>query len=221
MRKEINITKEILRKACLLSLMVVLLFAAGTAYADSLLEAAERGDAAAVSSFLNNGVDPDTRDQQYGMTALMVSAAEGHKEVVKILLAAKADVNLKDWNLGASVLMGAAEYGYPDIIELLISSGADVNARDKRGFTALEQAATKGYLEAVKLLIANKADVNAQDSKYGANALMGAAANGHKAIVEFLLIHGANPGLKANNGFTASDFARQKGHYDILQLLNK
>ncbi len=187
----------------------------------ALMYAAEAGHAPVVRHLLERGADPNLRDSSYGMTALMVASAEGRTEVVRLLLDAKADVDAKDNNLGATALLGAAEYGHAGVVELLLSNGADANAKDKRGFRALAQAATNGHLETVRLLMTHKADVNAQDDKYGATPLMGAAANGHYAIVQHLLEHGADSKTKDKNGRTALEFARQKGHSKVLELLER
>ena len=186
----------------------------------ALMRAAEAGHTNVVEVLLKHGANVNLRDKTRGMTALMVSAAEGHTRVVERLLAAKAEVNAKDDNLGATALMGAAEYGHTEVIALLLAAGADANAQDKRGFCAIAQAATNGHFDTVKLLAEKGADINLQDNKYGANALMGAAATGNERLVAFLLKQGAKRDLKAKNGFTALDFARNKGHSKVVQLLS-
>lgn len=187
----------------------------------ALMYAAEAGHTPVIRHLLQKGANPNLRDSSYGMTALMVAAAEGRTEVVRLLLDAKADVNTKDNNLGATALLGAAEYGHTAVVELLLSKGADANARDKRGFRALAQAATNGHLDTVRLLVTHEADVNAQDDKYGATPLMGAAANGHSAIVAYLLGHDADPKTKDKNGRTALEWAREKGHPQVAELLGR
>ena len=48
---------------------------------------------------------------------------------------------------------------------------------------------------------------------------MGAAQNGHSAIVEILLRHGANKNTKNNKGMTALYLATQRNHTDVCNIL--
>ena len=72
-----------------------------------------------------------------------------------------------------------------------------------------------------QLFVGNGANLEKQDDKYGSSPLMGAAANGHYAIVELLLQRGANTALRAKNGYTALDFAKMKGQTKVAALLEK
>ena len=50
-------------------------------------------------------------------------------------------------------------------------------------------------------------------------ALMAAAKNGHKEMVEFLLAHGARPDLQDRDGMTALRQAQKNSHHAIVELL--
>ena len=50
---------------------------------------------------------------------------------------------------------------------------------------------------------------------------MFAAAEGQIDVVKKLLAHGAKTSLTDKDGDTASDFAAQKGHTEIVQLLSE
>ena len=67
----------------------------GSALSDhEIIEAARRGDAAAVGSLLDRGADVDAA-QGDGMTALHWAAERGHAEIAEVLLSASADVEAK------------------------------------------------------------------------------------------------------------------------------
>ena len=74
-----------------------------------LLEAAMKGDTAAVKTLLTKGADVNAQNQAGG-TALMYAATVGHNTTVQALLEAGADVNAKD-NEGGTALMRAARNG--------------------------------------------------------------------------------------------------------------
>jgi ankyrin repeat protein len=74
--------------------------------ADPLSEAARKGDAAAVTKLLDEGVDVNTKFR-YNRTALSFAADRGHAGVVKVLLDRGAAVNVKDTFYGATELSWA------------------------------------------------------------------------------------------------------------------
>ena len=78
-----------------------------------LIDAALRGDAAAVQTLLAKGIDVNAKRTD-GVTALMASSQNGHGEVVQALLAKGADVIAKATN-GATALMQASQHGYGEV----------------------------------------------------------------------------------------------------------
>ena len=61
----------------------------------ALLDAAARGDAAAVAALLSSGADVDARDGR-GRTALLLATHADHVEAARLLIETGADVNAKD-----------------------------------------------------------------------------------------------------------------------------
>ncbi|MFQ5927816.1 MAG: ankyrin repeat domain-containing protein [Terriglobia bacterium] len=72
----------------LITLLMPLLATAGDINPD-LIEAAKKGDAAAVEALLAAGADVNAKDKD-GMTALMLAEKEGHTTVVRLLEKARA-----------------------------------------------------------------------------------------------------------------------------------
>jgi ankyrin repeat protein len=106
------------------------------------------------------------------------------------------------------------------VLKLLIDAGADVNAQDSVGTSSLMFAASApGGTESVKLLLDSGADVNMIDRNEHFSALMWAAAEGQAGNVALLLEHDADPALKDIDGDTAESFAAQKGHTNVVTLL--
>jgi hypothetical protein len=97
--------------------------------AEALSEAARKGDAAAVKTLLDEGVDVNTK-YRYDRTALSFACDRGNVEVVKLLLDRGADVNAKDTFYGATALTWATSPAmgrkpqHAEIVGLLLKHGA-------------------------------------------------------------------------------------------------
>jgi ankyrin repeat protein len=121
--------------------------------ADALSAAARKGDAAAVSKLLDEGVDANTKFR-YGVTALSFAADHGNLEVVKVLLAHGADPNAKDTFYNATPLTWASSPAqkrkpeHAEIVRLLLKAGA--NGKEdalQAAVSARDAAMTKAILE--------------------------------------------------------------------------
>lgn len=192
---------------------------------ESLLEAAIQGDSLLVREILQQGTDPDSKDQ-HGETALTWAAHLGHTGVVKDLLAAGANRETIGQFLSAPPLLLAAHRGHRGIVALLAVL-SDVNARNSRGATALmltlEPAGTlpkpaHRMIPIIETLLHAGAEVNLQDQE-GDTALMVAARWGHLDAARVLLMAGADPHLKNHAGQTALTLARQNQTPEWVTLL--
>lgn len=95
-----------------------LLLLSCAAQAHPLVNAAERGDLAAVRRMIENGVCTEVLNEE-GETALIEAVDEGHLPIVEFLLKAGADPNFMD-RQGESVLHEAIEEGRVPVIEALL-----------------------------------------------------------------------------------------------------
>lgn len=104
-----------------------------------LLDAAEVGDAATLTTLLEAGADPDASDP-FGRTAVMLASAGGHDAIIRTLLDAGADVHARS-QVGWTALMFAVD-GAPSATTplLLLNAGADPLVADEEGRRALELA---------------------------------------------------------------------------------
>jgi uncharacterized protein len=114
----------------------------------------------------------------------------------------------------------AAFFGQPLAVKALIAAGANVNAAAKNGLKvqALHAAVAGRNLEIVKAVLEAGGDPNAQQQA-GFRPIHEAGANANRKLAELLLAHGADPSLPNDDGKTASDFAREKGHAEFADWL--
>lgn len=115
----------------------------------------------------------------------------------------------------------AAFFGRGEAVRLLLERGAAASARSANPMANTPlHAAMAGRLgvDGVRALLDGGAEVDARQHG-GFTALHAAAMHGDATIVRLLLDHGADPTLPADDGRTASDFARASGHLAMLALL--
>ena len=130
--------------------------------------AAERGDANALSSILDDGFDIESRNNR-GQTLLACAARARQSQIVRMLLERGANVHAKD-STGKTPLHEASSSHSLDSAKLLVSFGAVVNALDAVSNTPLLCAMSVGYRLPL-FLISCGADVNIPN-QHGVTALM-------------------------------------------------
>ena len=122
---------------------------------------------------------------------------------------------------GWSPLHLAAAFGGHQATALLLAHGAHVHqsSRNPMHNQPLHACiALGGELETVRLLIAQGADMNAAQAG-GYTPLHQAAAAGRRELVLLLLDAGADPGRLCDQGKTPGEYARERGHQLITELL--
>jgi ankyrin repeat protein len=123
---------------------------------------------------------------------------------------------------GFTALHFACFFGQPEAARLLIESGAAVDAlaANPTQVMPLHSAASARNLQAARLLLEHGAPgmVNARQQG-GWVPIHAAAQNGDRPMVELLLKHHADPRLANDEGKTAAIVAREKGHEELVGLL--
>lgn len=97
-------------------------------------------------------------------------------------------------------------------------------SQDQQGIVnnAFVYACMHGHIDAAKLLLDKGAEINVIPGgfDYAGTGLHYAALNGHRAMAEFLLAHGADPTIKDTKvNSTAAGWADHGGHPELRDLL--
>jgi ankyrin repeat protein len=190
--------------------------------AQALLEAAAKGDAAAVARSLAAGVKVDIRDAA-GRTPLLLATHGNRVDAARLLIAAGADVNAKD-DIQDSAYLYAGAHGRTEILKMTLAAGADLKSVNRYGGTALIPACHYGHVDAVKVLLATKIDVD-HVNRLGWTALLEAVILGdggpvHTEIVRLLLEAGADPMIADREGVTPLGHAKRRGYTEMVRLLD-
>jgi ankyrin repeat protein len=161
-----------------------------------LMHAAALGSPEAVKLLLDNGADPNAKNDLEA-TALILGA--GNAEKARMLVEKGADVNAHS-KLGRTPLMIAASCdGCSATVKLLLDKGADPKAADKQGNTALNEAAWADNSASVKLLLAKGAGADTPDGE-GYTPLASAASNCNLEFVRLYLSKGADVNAANTSG---------------------
>jgi len=187
--------------------------ASAGAYED-FFKAIDRDDARTVSTLLQRGFDPNSRDEQ-GQVALYVALRAPSLAAADALMAhPQLDVNATN-AVGETPLMMAALRGQLVWAHKLLARGARLHGE---GWSALHYAAAGPEPEFVRLLIEKGAPLDAR-SPNGTTPLMMAARYGSEASVDLLLARGADPKLRNQRDLTAADFARMDERDSLAKRL--
>ncbi|MDP9097795.1 MAG: ankyrin repeat domain-containing protein [Verrucomicrobiota bacterium] len=200
----------------------------------ALLDAADRGELAAVDDLLRKGADPNTFDRENFATPLRRAVYQGHLKIIEELLDWGADPRV-----GGTVVIDETVYKKrEDVARLLMSRGVDINERDSNGTPTLERQLwgtpadhPLSQVEDIAFLLKLGADPNAQ-SPGGITALMMVAgrfamsegAEETKAVVammRLLLKSGARVETEDDIGATALIHAMDGGTLSAIKVLTE
>lgn len=179
--------------------------------------------------------------------ALIMAVQKGLKQAIQYLMAYGADKDHCDEN-GSTALINSVKNKNERMIKLLIETGANKDAVDSSCWTALMHAihqdsinpardknsiiinsitSNEVEINTAKIMIAAcndkdfkilKKDINIANAS-GHTALMFAAINGRKDLVDLLLKNGANKDAVTEKGWTALMLASFHGNYHTAAYL--
>lgn len=183
------------------------------AYED-FFRALDRDDARTVTSLLQRGFDPNSRNEA-GQPALFLALQKPSPAVAEALWAhPQLEVDVVN-AAGETPLMMAALRGNVEWMQRLLDRGARVH---REGWSPVHYAATGPEPRAVEMLLERGAPVDAR-SPTGTTPLMMAARYGDERSVALLLQRGADRGLRNQYGADAAQFARDGGRDALARRL--
>jgi uncharacterized membrane protein YfcA len=212
-----------LRKALgVMALLLIGQFAVSThalASNEELFAAIEQGKELAAEGLLARGrAQLEARDED-GETPLHRAVEKGMKGLVQALLRAGASLRARSGH-GETALHYAALHEDPSFADILLRAGADPLARNDEGESPLFWAALAGNLPTAQRLVESGADANVADIR-GSLPLHGAAEGGYEEMVDFLVPLTRDPAAPNRLGKRAEDYARERGHEAIAELLKR
>ncbi len=173
------------------------------------------GWARLLDRLLDLGVDRETRDGQ-GMSALHLATALGREALLKQLIMKGASPQARAAD-GQTPLGVALASGRRDLADWLDWQGWKLPRRALRA-ADLPAAAMTGDADAVRRLLDLGFAVDSPDAQ-GCTALLRAAGGGHRATLDLLIGHGADPQRAANTGATPLSAAVSMRQADIVNDL--
>lgn len=182
--------------------------------------AARRGHREVVELLLRYGADVNV--ESAFATPLHSAVAGNQEEIVKLLLERGAKVEAADPG-GRTALHVAAARGRAGAARLLLKNGANVNAKTTRyGKRPLHMAVSGRHLAVAEILLSSGASVDSRTHKGQLDCdtpLLWASANGDVRMIELLLGHGADVGIRGVNGLSTLYWAAVRGHREAAELL--
>ena len=187
-----------------------------------VLAAAARGDADEIKVLLEQGEDPDVRDN-HGRTPLHVAAFRGHHEAMRVLAAGGADPDTLENDLYDIVTIAAVANDIPTLKIALKLGASPVNITSIWGGTALIAAAHLGHAEVVKILIEAGAPLD-HINNLGWTAVIESIVLGdggpqHIATLKALVDAGADVNIPDRNGQMPLDLARSMKYEAMVEIL--
>lgn len=182
----------------------------------ALLNAAAKGDDAAVQKRLQAGAKVDSRDNER-RTALMYAAWNGYPEICSRLLAAGANPEFHDRD-EHSMFDYAAGRGQVDEVQYLLERTALKDTQHYVEYAKLVQAAFAGRPELMPPGKGALASVNRINPE-GQAPLHIAAGNGVLAMITALIDRGANVNLPNDNKQTPLHWAAWNNQAEAVQAL--
>ncbi len=216
--------------------------------------AAEVGNVDILKLLMEHGVDIMTAAKDENYNPLIAAAGSGKTEMVEFLINKGLKVNSGDM----SALHEASYYGHLGVVKVLIKNGADVNRKDFGGVTPIDYAAYHDYKDVVKYLVENGAyetffsavvtenflklkqliekgqNINEKIRFHGETPLHLAVEINSVNSTKALLLNGADPNIRDNEGKTPLHYAvgatpenllntmtneATKGNVEIVKLL--
>ena len=191
---------------------------------EGLFSAAHRGDVAEIRRLTSNGADVNARDPR-GRTPVHVAAFASEDEALIALAEAGADMNALEGR-AYDVVTIAAVADDPQLLSLAIELGNDPGlVTSPYDGTALIAAAHLGHVEIVRRLIAAGAPLDHINNLHWTavmeSVVLGDGGANHQAVLDALLVAGADRNLADRDGVTPLQHAERRGFSEMALRLRQ
>jgi ankyrin repeat protein len=191
------------------------------AEAQSLLEAAERGDLPGVERLIAAGAPIDATDAAQ-QTPLLLAVRNNHLPVAARLIDAGANINAQAANQDTPWLLAGA-LGRTAMLRHMLPKGPDLKIRNRFGGNALIPACERAHVDTVAFLLTTPIDVN-HVNNLGWTCLLeivilGDGGQRHIEVTKLVLAAGADPNIADKDGFSPLRHARQRNQREVAALI--
>ena len=186
-----------------------------------LFWAVTRGDAAAVSTLLNYGANPNVRNKLQE-TPLNWATEAADNSCTTLLLSHGAQPTVHSI-FGTTPLHYAAwteSSSDTPHVDALLRFGADPNAKNNRGLTPLHYAVPNSSSTAMAKLLDAGADIEAFNDD-GLTPLLEAAKDNSVEAMRFLLEKGANPNARTDEQASLAHILAEQGTVETMNALRE
>jgi len=202
-------------------LATLLLVLPMNAHAQSLLEAAERGDMPSVERLIATGAPIDATDAAK-QTPLLLAVRNNHLAAALRLIDAGANINAQAANQDTPWLLAGA-LGRTAMLRHMLPKGPDFKIRNRFGGNALIPACERAHVDTVAFLVTTPIDVN-HINNLGWTCLLeivilGDGGPRHVEVTKLVLAAGANPNIADKDGVSPLRHARQRNQREVAALI--
>lgn len=202
-------------------LLVLPMIANAQSQAQTMLEAAERGDLPAVERLIAAGAPIDASDAAK-QTPLLLAVRNDHLAVARRLIDAGANINAQAANQDTPWLLAGA-LGRTAMLRHMLPKGPDFKIRNRFGGNALIPACERAHVDTVAFLVTTPIDVN-HVNNLGWTCLLeivilGDGGPRHVEVTKLVLAAGANPNIADKDGASPLRHARQRNQREVAALI--
>lgn len=205
----------------LIALLLAMSILPMTAYAQAMLDAAQRGDTAGVEGLIASGVPIDQANAS-GQTPLLLAVQNNHLAVATRLIDAGANINAQASNQDTPWLLAGA-LGRTAMLRHMLPKGPDFGVRNRFGGNALIPACERAHVDTVAFLVTTPIDVN-HINNLGWTCLLeivilGDGGPRHVEVTKLVLAAGADPNIADKDGVSALQHARRRDQREVAALI--
>jgi ankyrin repeat protein len=178
--------------------VLMVLYLAAAASAETIVEAAKNGDLQAVNSILSQDPSKLNAIDESKYTPLHWACMRAHWDVAEYLIEKGADLNVIGGD-GGTQINWAVHHDNVEIVKLMVEKGAKLNIRNKWGMTELHTAIWRGCIRVVEYLLDQGSDPAIKTNE-GWTAMHYAFRSGHDNVIDLLKTRGISLKVQDNTG---------------------